>query len=349
MKSYFQENAGRLLGALIVVIALLAGWLPDPALASGVLAVMALAPFPVEPQMTAIAVAYRNEEFIADRVFPRVPVGVKTFKYLKYTLADRFTIPDTKVGRKGAPNEVEFSATEVEASCLDYGLDDPVPQDDIDQAPAGYDPLGNAVEGVMELVLLDREKRAADLAFDATQYAAANKVQLAGNDQWSSTHADSDPLADILTGLDACIMRPNIMVIGRAGWTKLSTHSMIAKAIFKAGATAGIATRQQVADLFELEEIIVGQSWVNTAKKGQAMTKARVWGKHCALLRRDRNANTRRGVTFGLTAQYGSRVAGSIADPKIGLRGGQRVRAGETVKEVITANDLGYFIQDCVA
>lgn len=73
---------------------------------------MANAPFPVQPYLTAIAIAYRNPVLIADEVLPRVPVGVQDFKYLKHNLADGFTIPDTKVGRRGKPNEVEFQATE---------------------------------------------------------------------------------------------------------------------------------------------------------------------------------------------------------------------------------------------
>jgi hypothetical protein len=54
-------------------------------------------------------------------------------------------------------------------------------------------------------------------------------------------------------------------------------------------------------------------------------------------------------VTFGVTAQFGTRVAGSWDDKNIGLTGGKMVRAGESVKEVITAADLGYFVQNAVA
>ena len=54
-------------------------------------------------------------------------------------------------------------------------------------------------------------------------------------------------------------------------------------------------------------------------------------------------------ITFGLTAQWMTRIAGSTPDPKIGLLGGQRVRVGEFVKELVVANDVGYFIEDAVA
>ena len=36
---------------------------------------MSNAPFPIDPELTAIAIAYRNGRMIADEVLPRVPVG----------------------------------------------------------------------------------------------------------------------------------------------------------------------------------------------------------------------------------------------------------------------------------
>jgi hypothetical protein len=307
------------------------------------------APFPITPELTAIAVKYRNPRLIADQVLPRVPVGLEEFKYWKFTLADGFTLPDTKVGRKSKPNEVEFSATEQTDSTGDYGLDDPVPQKDIDQGRAmGFDPLGHATMTLTDLIALDREVRAAALVFNPASYAAANKVVLAGATQWSDVA--SDPIAAIMTGLDACIMRPNKAVFGRATWTKLIQHPKIVKATNRNDGDAGVASRRAVAELFELEEILVGEGFVNTAKKGQAPAMARVWGKHAALICQNGLATATNGLaTYGYTAQYGTRVAGAVEDRDIGLRGGQRVRVGESVKELIVANDLAYFFENAVA
>jgi hypothetical protein len=306
------------------------------------------APFPITPALMAIAIGYRNTVMIADEVLPRTPVGKQEFKYLKHTMAQGFTIPDTMVGRRGKPNEVEFSATEVTDSTNDYGLDDPIPQVDIDNAPEGYDPLGRAVEGIMDLVLLDREVRAANLVFNTNTYGASNKVTLSGTSQFSD-FVNSDPIGVITGGLDAMIMRGNVMVIGRPAFSKLAMHPKIIKAVLGNAGDSGIATRRQIADLFELEDVLVGEAFVNTAKKGQAMTLSRTWGKHIALINRNKTATTRSGATFGVTAQFGSRIAGSDPDKSIGLRGGQRVRAGESVKELVCAPDLGYFIQNAVA
>jgi hypothetical protein len=305
------------------------------------------APFPVQPDLTAIAIMYRNTNMIADQIMPRVPVAKQDFKYIKHTLADGFTIPDTKVGRRAPPAQVEFTGTESSASCVDYALDDSVPNEDIENAPVNYDPLSKATEYVANLIELDREKRVATATFDANQYAAANKATLSGASQWSD-FTNSNPVDAILAAMDAMVMRPNLIVMGQAVWTKVRQHPKILAAIGMA-ASGGIATREQVAGVLEIEALLVGQSWVNSAVKGQTASLARVWGKHCSMIYRDSLASAVRGTTWGFTAQFGGRIAGSFEDRDIGMRGGTRVRVGESVKEVITANDLGYLFTNAVA
>lgn len=304
-------------------------------------------PFTVTPELIAIAIAYKNKAMIADQVLPRVPVGKRSFKYMAYPIGEGFTLPDTKVGRKSKPNQVEFSATEKTESVEDYALDDPIPNDDIETAPAGYDPKGRSVEQTTNLIELDREVRAANLVFNAANYGANNKIILSGSSQFSDP--TSDPIKVIMNALDAMIMRPNIMTIGRAAFSALITHPNIVKAIFRNNGDSGIVRREDIAALFELEGVFVGESFINTARKGQPVNMQRVWGKHLSLIHRDQLADTRSGTTFGFTAQYGDRVAMEAADGDIGMRGGIVVRSGESVKELITAPDLGYFIQNVIA
>lgn len=305
------------------------------------------APFPIDPFLTGIAIAYRNSTLIADSVLPRIPVGAQTFKYWKFDKADSFTVPETLVGRKGVPNEVEFGATEEEASTKDYGLDDVVPNDDIANAPPGFNPLANATELTTDLIELGREKRVSDLVFNLNTYDSTLRETLSGTSQWS--HASSDPKGAILAALDKTIIRPNVMVIGQEVYTKLRQHPSMVSAYLGNNGEKGTLNRQQIAELLEVEEVLVGQGFINIAKPGQAPQLVRVWGKHAALIHRNRLANNQRGATFGFTGQWGSRIAGQIPEPKIGLRGAVRVRAGESVKELVVAKDLGYFFQNAIA
>lgn len=352
MKSFTQFRIQALMLFAICVALAMFGMPHSDAATVGFMALSVAAPFPVTPQLQAIALAYRNNTLIADAVLPRVPVGLQSFKYMSYPKGQLMTLTETRVGRKSKPNEVEFTGTELTDSTNDEALDDAVPISDINLAAAQGlpDPIGQAVEGITDLLLLKREVRAAALVLGAGNYAAANKTALVGNAQWSDyTATHSDPINDIMTGLDSCVMRPNVAVMGNQVASKLRRHPNIVKSYNGTAGDAGIVPLQYLADLFDLEEILVGQGWVNTAKKGQAVNLQRVWGKSCALIYRNKLANTQRGATFGLTAQFGPRIAGSEYDKNIGMRGGQMVRVGESVKELLMANDLGYLIADAVA
>lgn len=307
-----------------------------------------VAPFPVDPELTSVAVAYRNEELIADEVLPRIPVGKQSGKYKKFKKEDGFTIPDTQVGRTSQPNRVEFGYTEDAFACDAHGLDEPVPKDDIDNAPSGYDPLARAAMSVTDLILLDREKRAANLVFNVDSYAAANREALAGNGMFSD-FTNSDPLTKLLTVMDGMIMRPNKVILGNTVWTTLRRHPKLVSAALGNEGTQGLVKREQLAELLEVKKVVVGKGWHNTAKKGNTPTMTRLWGNYIALIYTDDLASINGDrVTFGFTAQWKDRIAGQKPDSSIGLEGGILVRCGEYVKELITANDLGFLLSNVV-
>ncbi|MBW4484893.1 MAG: phage capsid protein [Tildeniella torsiva UHER 1998/13D] len=311
-------------------------------------------PFPINNEYTAVAIAYRNTAMIADEVLPITPVS-KKFTWIKHTKEEGYTAPDDKVGRKSRPNQISFTGTEQTDSTEDYAYDDPIPQDDIDANNIpGYDVVGKSTMYLSNLLELRREKRVADLVFDAAQYPTDNKVTLSGSGQYS--HPDSNPLNDLLTRLDVPLMRPNAIAMGQDVWRVLRQHPTILAAIKGTGAgrsatagEAGVIAREQLAELLEIEAVLVGQGWINTAARGQTPTFVRVWGKSISMMYRDVLAGPQRGTTFGFTGQFGTRIAGTIPDPHIGMRGGQITRVGWSQKEIISAADLGYLISAAVA
>lgn len=318
---------------------------------------MAQAPFVIQPRLTAITLAYRNNNLVADSVLPRIPVDSPVFKWSQYGLGDAFTVPDTRVGRKGDVNEIDWTATESTAQTNDYGLEDAIPYYDIMAAQAAMktqgvypiDPEARSTELLTDLVSLDREVRVSNLVLNTANYPAANKRTLSGATQWNTT--TSTPIADITAARDSLIMRPNKMVMGRSVFTALASNPTIVKAYNGTTGDTGIVPRQFIANLFELDEVIVGEGWVNIAKKGQATSLSRVWGKSALLFYQSPVVSSPQGIiTFGYTAEWGQRLAGVIEqDSDIGLRGGTRVRVGESVKEIIAATNVAYLIDQAVA
>jgi len=318
-------------------------------------------PFNVDAALTAIAIGYRNPATarIADRVLPRQPVTAEEFKYTVYPIEEAFNVPDARVGRRGQVQQLEFGGTEVTGATEDYGLDSPIPNSDIRSAEEArargvstYDPEGHSTMMLTDTIDNIREVRAAGIVFNPNVYAVGRKTTLAGGSQFSD-YLNSDPIGVIRAGLDATlVMRPNKMPMGRAVWSKLSSHPKIVNAVKGNVTDSGMVTIAQFAELFRdegIDEVIVGDAWYNVAKPGQPTNLQRAWGKHLALIHINPLATPQGGgVTFGFTAQLGGRIAGRIIDPDIGLEGGIRVRVGERVKEVVSAQDVGYFIQNAV-
>lgn len=315
---------------------------------------MATTAFAVNPELTAVAIGYKNRDIdmIADTVLPRITTA-KKFAYTKYNQADGYTVPSTRVGRKSDPTMVDFGGTLVNDECQDFGLDDLVPNDEVEQwqgmtkPGSAVSPLAKSTSLLTGLLLLDREIRVAATVFNASTYTGSNQATLSGTSQWSD-FTNSNPLDALLAALDVPLFRPNTLVLGQAAWTKLRQHPRLIQAANASAQTGGAITRQDLADLLEVRDVVVGAGFVNTAKKGQAASFARVWGKHCALLYVGTDLANADQPCFGFTAQWGSRIAMTMESSK-GLRGGQQLRVGESVKEVISAADAGYFFQNVVA
>lgn len=323
---------------------------------------MAPRPFTVDPILTAIAVGYKNpsNSRIADGVLPRQQVGGEKFKWTEYPISEAFNIPDARVGRKGRVQQLEFSGTENTSEVEDFGLDSPIPYSDIESAEAAraekrssYDPEAHTTEMLTETILNIREARVANMVTTLANYAADKRVTLAGTSQFSD-YTNSDPISVIKTGQNSTLVyRPNTMVMGIDVWVKLSSHPKVVNAIKGNVTNAGIVSREEFLNLFRgegIDELLIGEGWYNTAKPNQTPSLARAWGKHISLIYKNPMASVEGGgITFGMTAQFGGKIAGRIPDPNIGLQGGFALRTGERVKELIIAKDVGYFIQNAVA
>jgi hypothetical protein len=299
----------------------------------------------IVPKLSAVAIKYRQKGLIADQVLPRTKVDSQEFISLADRMAEWISPPDTTVGRTSNVNKLANSAQDpTYLATVNQGLDEPVPNQDEMNGPS-ESALARAVARVMGFVELRREIRAAAITTTAGNYAYT--ATLSGTSQWSDK-VNSNPLNDLLTNLDKPFMRPNKVVMGRDVWTQLSQHPKMIEAAFWAGAQAGKITRQQLADLLEVEEIIVGDGWQNTAVKGQTPVKTRIWGKFLAGFYQGDFDNDS-GNAWGYTAQFGDRIAGTIVDPNIGLFGGVNVRAGESVKEVVAAPEFGFLLSSVIA
>ncbi len=301
--------------------------------------------FPIDPALTGMVVAYKNTALIADRVMPYVPATGRSFKYEVYPIGTHYTVPQTLVGRVGQPNMVSLSSEGVTAQVEDHGLMDLVSIRDIQEyGRVGIDPVARSAEHLWSLVLLARELRVARMVATPENYGSTTPLEAA--ERFSA--AGSDPIKVISDALDKPLLRPNAMVMGRKVFSVLARHPDILQAVNRSDGDKGVARRADIAALFDVEEIHVGEALVNIAAEGQPANLQRAWGQDLALLHLDATASLDTGMTWGVTARWQQPVAGQIPHPVAGLYGGVFVKAGESVVELVRAPHCGHLIVGAV-
>ncbi|MBQ4419613.1 MAG: hypothetical protein II870_08260 [Synergistaceae bacterium] len=303
-------------------------------------------PFPVDPILTSITLAYKNARYIADFVLPRVKVPAESFKYRVFDKETYLTVPDTSIGRKGMANEVELLFSERPANTVDHGLDMVISLKDIDAAKLqGYDPQQKAVEFLTELLTLAREQRVAQLVFNAAVYTSQVK-QLENAEKFDNDA--SDPIDTIIQAMDVPFFRPNTVVMGREVFSALSRHPKVLRTVYPNADGNGIINAQQLTTILNVDRVLVGEARLNLAKRGGTNIQS-VWGNNVALLYIDPKAGVQDVPTFGFTAEYGNREGRVISDPNVGRKGANRVKVSESINELIAAPDLGYLLQNVIA
>lgn len=314
-------------------------------------------PYPINPELSALAIAYLNPEakFIADDILPRIPKG-KSFNYNVYGKEQFMTVPNTLLGRKSEPREVEFQCTAVNDATLDYGLADYVPEDDMKvwrmmpKAPGLMDPMQVATIGVTNLVMLDRERRAANLIFNAATYAAGFSQVVGAPQQWNNyASATSDPATQIANIKDGMLVTPNTLVVSALGFTALRRHPKIVRSAFPISQNGdGKITLEQLANELELSYVRIGAAWINTAAPGLPPVLSYVWGKNAALINVSKEQAMTGMPTFGFTAEFGKRKVQTWFEPKRGVDGMNGLKVTDQVKEVIVTNEAGYYFSNII-
>lgn len=249
----------------------------------------------IDPLVTELALAYRTNGFIGTRLFPRVNVGQRAGKI---PLFDREGW--RRVASKHAPGanipQVQIAYSNVSFSLVDRILHGKVPRELQEEAGAvpGIDLRAQSLQRVQDLIALDVEMAASDLARNAANYAASNKVTLSGAARW--TQSGSTPIADVIaarsvirrnTGVD-----PNVLAVSQVVFDALTQHAQFVDRL-KYTSSASV-TAELMARLFGVQEVVVGAgSYLDDSD-----TAVDIWGKDAVL------AYVPKGGTF-LTPSYG--------------------------------------------
>lgn len=301
----------------------------------------------IDPALSDVSVKYSNQVFIADQVLPVLNVSKQTGKYYIY---DKSNLrPDKTLRAAGSPsNEIEYGLSLSGVFYTDdHALKDFVPKEVIDQAEAALSPLVDSAENVTEKLLIDREIACANLV-TATANITQNTT-LTSTAQWSDYASGiSDPIADLRVAKNTIhqntFRRANTLIMSMAVFNTLADHpKVIARVQYS---QLGVVTKELLATLFGVDQVLIGEAGYNTAVEGQADSLAYVWGKHVVLAYIERSPKLKM-LSLGATFTYQTRVVERWDD---GDRKGTYVRVGnDYYVHKLIAPECGYLIRTAIA
>lgn len=299
----------------------------------------------INAEYTGISLAYKNPSYVADKILPRVTVKNKNFSYDKYPIDAFLNVPDTRIGDLGEPASMDVKKERIPEEVVYHAIKGYVAQTEIDEQAEGEDLLGDNVLLLTEGLMLAREVRTAQLCQDATLYGSNVKV-LSGTDQLSNSA--SSLLDTIFDARKKMLVKPNKILVSDDGATDLQRHPDVVS-MYKtefSDTKTGIVPLAYVAQLLKVDEIIVGQSVVNSAKKGQTANLQQAWGNDLIMFYQNPLAKPQQGMTFGYTAQMGTRQVSQFFDGEPGFSGVHKNKVAEAVKELIVAPCCGFLLKN---
>lgn len=303
--------------------------------------------------LTQMSVAYIQsaDEFIADKVFPNVPVNKQSDKYYKY---NRDAFLRAQAERRSGATESAGGGYQVSTDnyfCDQFSFHKDVPKDIAANTDAPLDAFRDATEFVTRAMLIKREADFVSSFFTTGVWSTDSTP----SSLWSDYSA-SAPIEDIKTAKraiqKASLMKPNTLILGSAVYDKLIDHPDIIDKMKYNQIPTPKATQSMLAQLFDVDRVLVGESVAATSVEGQTLTTDFQYGKHallCYVNPRPSLMAVSAGYTFSWNAfsnNFGARID---RFPMRHLNNAERVEGDMAYDLKVVAAECGYFFNGAVA
>ena len=230
----------------------------------------------IDGPLANISIAYKNDGYIADQIFPVVPVQKKSDKYFVFEKTAWYRNELSERGPGTEAQEADYGITSASYNCITRALAKLIPDEIRANSDQPLRPDVEATEFVTDKLLLGREMRVAALTTGGSNlriYSSAPTVQ------WSSD--SSEPLTNIETLIDTIVGSvgrfPNIAVMSWAVWKALRNHPDLLERV-KYTRTDGVVRVSDLETWTGIPKILVGMQIFDSGKEGATSSIGYVWG-----------------------------------------------------------------------
>lgn len=315
----------------------------------------------VNKLLTDMSIAYVQDEgaFIADKLFPIVPVAKQSDLYATYSKADFLRI-DAQLRAPGTESAGSGYRTDLTANYFakPYALHKDVTDEDYANADEPLQPDRDATIYLTQQLRMKLDKlivanylKTGVWATDIT--GVSGTPSGAQVKQWSA--AGSTPLIDVKTQMiaiqQATGYKPNVLTIGANVQPVLEEHADL-KDIIKYTQT-GIVSTDLMAKAFGVDRVVVAGAVENTAKEGQTASMSFLFGKGALLSFAPKKPSLytpSAGYIFAWTGLLGGAAAAAqIKQFRMEQLGANRVEAQIAIDPKLVAADCGCYFDSIVA
>lgn len=250
----------------------------------------------IDVALSNLSIKYQNAELVGERLFPCLTVDKDSNKYFIYGKENLRTYK-TKRAPGTRASSMDWSVSSDSYKCEEYALEHPIADEVRNEADAPLKPETDASEMLTDTLLLDHEARIAALALTTGSYASGHAGAAAK--KWDDYTA-SDPIEDVRAMnalIHGKIMRPaNTLLLGKQVYEVLRNHPAVLGRLSVNEMRK--VTLQMLAELFDVQEVLVGGARQITSVQGAATeVSSYVWGKNVILAYK--GAPGLKTITFG--------------------------------------------------
>lgn len=299
-----------------------------------------------------------QQGFIASKLFPVLDVTLAADTFGKIPLEQLLIEPELKRAPKAAYSRSDMTFTTDSYTTQEYGLEGVVDDNQAKKYRHYFDAEMAVRNRTVHTVMKAMEKRVAALTFNTTTYTGASKF-LSVSTEWS-TASTATPINDVEFGVRKIRANTglwaNALVISKTVYRNLRLCTQIIDRIASAG--AGQATKASditpalLAQVFDLDYVLVGGGTKNTAAEGQTATPGDIWDDEYAFVCRIAESNDIEEPCLGRTFHWtddGSQVLGTIETYRDESRRGDIVRVRHQTHEKILYTECGFLLGNITA
>jgi len=289
-----------------------------------------------------VSVAYKNRDYIGDRIFPIIDTSDPKMNIYEYLRADWYRDEAQIRGRGGRAQRGTFKLNPIPYNTKEYAFASEVADEDRRFAASRMSPPlqpdQDALEICADKIDLSKERRVAAL-IKATAWCGQSAGGEDAEGLWAPPGSTNTFMTDVEARKEsirgATGFKPNVLQIDAGTFAKLKMVDEILERIKYGGGEADPAkvTAVMIASLLELDEVLVGGGIYiedKETKAGTEFTVKNIW---------DHNATKGMGFLFHRPPRIGVKIPMPGVQVRLRYEGGQ-IRRTSTWREEAEHQDV---------